>query len=50
MYHSCEGKSDPQQVFRQAQGLAETKAMRILPNMSARIQHSMGHGQSKLQS
>jgi hypothetical protein len=42
MYHSCEGKSDPQQMFRQAQGLAETKAIRMLPNVSG--SHPAQHG------
>jgi hypothetical protein len=50
MYHSSKDKSGPQQVFREAQGLAETKAIWMLPNVLARIQYGMGHGQSKLQS
>jgi hypothetical protein len=50
MYHSCKDKSGPQQVFREAQGLAEMEAIRMLPDVMARVQHGMGHGQSKLQS
>jgi hypothetical protein len=42
MYHSCEGKSGPQQVYRQAQGLAESKAIRMLPNVSG--SHPAQHG------
>jgi hypothetical protein len=46
MYHSCKDKSGPQQVFREAQGLAEMVAIRMLPDVMARVQHGMGHGQS----
>ena len=52
MYHSCEDMSGPQQMFREAQGLAGAgaDAIRMLPDVMARVQHGMGHGQPKLQS
>lgn len=50
MYHSWKDMNGPQQMFREAQGLAGTDAIRMLPDVMARVQHGMGHGQAKLQS
>lgn len=48
MYDGCKDKDGRRQAVRRGQGLvlAETEAIRKLPDVMARVQHGMGHGQS----
>lgn len=48
MYHGGQVKDGPRQACRRWQGLrtTQTKAIRMLPDVMARVQHGMGHVQS----